>query len=77
MMTFLERGSVTADNSLLRIAYRFIIQYLTTASGSRLFGSVVEHWIIDTAVRVRVPPKSWEFFSQICYALFFVTAFMS
>ena len=49
------------------------IQSLTTASGSRLFGSVIEHWITDPAGRVRFPPKSWEFFSLICYALFFVT----
>ena len=59
MMTSLKKGSVTADNSTLRIAYtrRFI-----SMSGSRLFGSVVEHWIIDPTARVRFPPKSWDFF---------------
>ena len=46
-----------------------------TASGSRLFASVVEHWIIDPATWVRFPLKSWEFFNLICYALSFVTAF--
>ena len=46
-------------------------------SKSRLFGSVVEHWIIDPAARIRFPPKSWDFFILICYALFFVTAFMT
>ena len=66
---------VTADNSTLRLVYRFIS--LTTASGSILIGSVVEHWIIDPAARVQIPPKSWDFFSLICYALFFVAAFMS
>ena len=34
---------------------------------------MVEHWIIDPAVRVQFPPKSWEFFCLNCYALFFVT----
>ena len=33
------------------------IQSLTTDSGS-----VVEHWIIDPAARVPLPPKSWDFF---------------
>ena len=37
-------------------------QSLSTASGNRLFGSVVELWIIDPAAWVRFPPKSWEFF---------------
>ena len=61
---------VTADNSTLRIAYRFI-QSLTTVSGSRLFGSVVEHWIIDPAARFRFPPKSWDFFqpNSLCFVL--------
>ena len=68
---------VTVDNSTLRIAERFYIHSLTTASGSRLFGSVVDHWIIDPAARVRFSPKSWNCFSLICYALFFVAAFMS
>ena len=40
-----------------------ILSSLTTASGSRLFGSVVESWIIDPVARVRFPLKSWEFFS--------------
>ena len=66
-----------ADNLYLTHSLKVYIQSLTTASGSRLFGSVVENWIIDPAARVRFPPKSWEFFfSLICYALFFVTAFM-
>ena len=72
-MTSLKRESVTADNSTLRIAYKFYISSLTTASESRLFGSVVENWIIDPAARVRFPPKSWDFFQPnllcfiICY----------
>ena len=121
MMTSLKSGSVTADNSTLRIAYtcRFIqlftwlsllvsfmasfvlsffpldvldgiwdliesvsegfltysyIQFLTTASGSRLFGSVVEHWIIDPTARVGFPPKSWESFSLICYAVIYYSS---
>ena len=63
MMTFLKKGSVTADNSTLHITHyltdslQIYIQSLTTASGSRLFGSVVKHWIIDPAARVRFPPK--------------------
>ena len=37
------------------------IQSLTTASGSRLFGSVLalDYW---PAARVQFPPKSWDFF---------------
>ena len=68
---FLEEGGVTANNSSLRTAYRFYIRSLTTASGSRLFGSVVEHWIIDPVARVRFPPKSWEFFQPklLCFVL--------
>ena len=44
---------------------------LTTASGSRLFGSVVENWINDPAARVRFPPKSWDFFQPnlLCFVL--------
>ena len=40
-------------------------------SGSRLFGLVVEHWIIDSAVGVRFPPKSWDFFqlNLLCFVL--------
>ena len=34
----------------LHIAYR-----LTTAPGSRLFGSVVEHWTLYLATRVQIP----------------------
>ena len=41
------------------------IQSLTTASWSKLFGSVVEHWIIDLVGQA--------FFQPNCYALFFVT----
>ena len=35
------------------------------------FGSVVEHWIIDPAARVRFPPKSWDFFrpNLLCFVL--------
>ena len=67
---------ITADNSTLRISYRFI-QSLTFASGNRLFGSVVEHWVLNPEARVQIPPKSWDFFCLMCYVLFFVTAFMS
>ena len=52
---------VTVDNSYLSHSLEVYIQSLTTVSGSRLFGSVVEHWIIDPAARVRFPPKSWNF----------------
>ena len=38
-----EQYIVAADNSILRIPYRFISKSLTTASGNRLFGSVVMH----------------------------------
>ena len=38
---------------------------------------MVENRIINPAARVQIPPKSWDFFSLICYALFFVAAFMS
>ena len=51
---------VTADN--LTHSLHVYIQSLTTASGLRLFGSVVDHWIIDPTARVRFPSKSWEFF---------------
>ena len=30
---------------------------------------MVEHGIIDPVARVRFPPKLWDFFSIICYAL--------
>ena len=75
---FTARGIflVTADNSTLRIAYLVYIQSLTAASGSTLFGSVVEHWIIDPAAWVQFSRSHENFFSLICYALFFVTAFM-
>ena len=53
---------ITADNSTLRIAYGFMSN-LTTASGSRLFGSVVETWIINPAAWVGFPPKLWDSFS--------------
>ena len=56
-----EQHIVAADNSTLRI----------TASWNRLLGSVVEHWIIDPAARVRFPPKPWAFFSLI-YICFFL-----
>ena len=54
------------------LEFLWYIQSLTTASGSRLFGSEVEHWIIDQEAWIRFPPKSWDFFSLICYALFFL-----
>ena len=59
---FLEEGvlrPITLPYALLIGLYLLSV----TASGSRLFGSVVEHWIIDLAARVWFPPKSWDFFS--------------
>ena len=53
------------------------IQSLTTASGSRLFVSVVEHWTFNLAARVLIPSKSWDCFSAICYPLFFITTCLS
>ena len=37
------------------------IQSLLTASGSRLFGSVVEHWTFNPVACVQILPKSWDF----------------
>ena len=67
---FLDEESVTADHSTIHIAYTFIIN-LSQLPGSRLFGSVVEHWINDPAARVRIPPKSWDFFQPnlLCFVL--------
>ena len=36
---------------------------------SRLFESVVEHWIYNPAARIQIPPKSWNFSSLVCYSL--------
>ena len=60
---------VTADNYHTH-SLRAYIQSLTTG-GSRLFGSVVEHWIIDPAARGQFPPKSWEIFQPnlLCIVL--------
>ena len=46
-------------------------QSLTIASGRRLCGSVVEHWIFNPAARVRFPLKSWDFFQPnlLCFVL--------
>ena len=43
----------------------------TTASGSRLFGYVEEHWIYNLAARVRFPPKSHKIFqpNSLCFVL--------
>ena len=61
--------------STLRIAFISNISQLRKEVES--FGSEVEHWTFNPAAGVQIPPKSWDFFSLICYALFFVTAFMS
>ena len=77
---FLEEGGGGGGYGRLRYLTHSLwvnIHSMITASGSRLFGSLVEHWIIDPAVRVRFPLKSWDFFSSNLFALFFVTAFMS
>ena len=58
---FIEEGECYDRQLNLTHSLQICIQSLTTASGSRLFGSVVEHWIIDPASRVRFKPKSWDF----------------
>ena len=56
----------------LRIAYRCI-----SNPWSRRFGPVVERWTFNPAARVQISPESLGFFfGLICYALFFVTAFV-
>ena len=42
---------VTAGNSLLT---------QTTATESRLFGSVVEHWTFNPTAGVQIPRKTWD-----------------
>ena len=44
---------------------------VTTLSESRLFGPLVDNWIIDTAAQIRFPPKSWDFFQPnlLCFVL--------
>ena len=76
MLSFFPRGVLDEIlNSIESVSEGFpsysFIQSLTTASGSRLFDSVVEHWLIDPAARVRFPPKSWEFFQPnlLCFVL--------
>ena len=70
MLSFFPRGVLDEILNLIESvsegfpSYSYI-QSLTTASGSRFFGSVVEHWIIDPAAPVRFPSKSWEFFSAL------------
>ena len=66
-----------ADNSYLMHSLLDNIQSLTTVSGIRLFGSVVEHLAFNPEAWVQIPSKSQDFFSLICFALFFVTAFIS
>ena len=73
-------GPLTYESGALPIALRgpaVYIQSLTTASGSKLFGSVVEHWTILTRRPEFESQQSYGIISLICYALFFVTAFMS
>ena len=52
-------GLLTYESGALPIALR------GPATGSRLFGLVVEHWIIDPAARVRFQPKSWDFYAPV------------
>ena len=46
---------------------------MRTASGSRLFGSVAEHWIFNPAERDQFSPKSWDFFQPnvLCFVLYY------
>ena len=68
---YLEEGECCGRWLCLRHGLWIYTQSLTTASGSRLFGSVVAHWIIDQAARVRFPPKSWDFFQPnlLCFVV--------
>ena len=68
---FLEEGECYGRKLYLPHNLQVYIQSLTTASGSRLFCSVVEHWIIDPAARFRFTPKSWDFFhpNLLCFVL--------
>ena len=83
MMTSLKTGSVTADNSYLTHNLYCYIQSLTTPSVSRPFGLEEEHWTFNPAARVQINhgiffhQSDGIFFILICYACFFVTAFMS
>ena len=65
MMTSLKRGSVTTENSYLTHSLKVYIQTLTTASGIRLFGSVVEHWTFNSAARFQIPPQPRNLFSAL------------
>ena len=44
----------------------------TTASDTRLFGSIVEYWIFNPAARVRFPRNSWDSFSALFVMLCFL-----
>ena len=46
-------------------------QHVTADNSTRLFGSVVENWIIEPAAWVRFPLKSWDFFQPnlLCFVL--------
>ena len=66
-----EQHIVAADNSILRIPYRFISKSLTTASGNRLFGSVVEHLDYLPGCPGSIPTKVMGFFQPnlLCFVL--------
>ena len=59
---FLEEGEGHSRWLYLKHSLWVYIQSLTTASGRSRFSSVVKHWIIDPAARVRFSPKSCDFF---------------
>ena len=76
MLSFFPRGVLDEILNLIEsvsegfLSYSYI-QSRKTASGSTLFGSVVEHWIIYQAARFRFLPKSWDFFqtNSLCCVL--------
>ena len=62
----------------LRIGYRFLSNFWQVRRGVDILAQWLEHWNFNPAARVQIEPESRGFFfSLICYALFFVTAFMS
>ena len=78
-MTSLKRGSVTGQALSLiylhKVDLALLLVYnhsLTTASESRLFGSVVRALVLYRATCVRFPAEALEIF-QLCFTLLWLS----
>ena len=61
---FLEEGGVVRP---ITLTYGWLIclyPICDNCAGSRLFGSLVEHWTFNPASRVQISTKAWDFFSE-------------